>query len=251
MAKFCTSCGTPCADEASFCTACGKPLNAPSAPQEPQYQAQPQAPVQPQAPIQPQAPVQSAPAAQQKPLDMVVGYTRKYLKIIIAVVAAFALLAGILNLFGLYNVSVTTSFNGEKQTSVGGSLGDLRSSSTSMEEIPLYIISTFLMGLVGLASAVLLGGAAYILFSNKELVISNKQFKSRQLFSIGSIVLGAGSLLSLLMGLFGGTYSESVMGFSIKAVFNVNWTYWVAVILGVLLVVVDKVFFKEDASPLQ
>ncbi len=254
MAKFCDACGTPCADDATFCAGCGKQLTAQPAPQQPVYQApqQPvyQAPQQPQyqapqyqqpqyqAPQQPQYGYQPAPAA--KPTDFV-GYIRQYLKIVIIVVAAFALLAGFLNLFGLYDVDATTTVNGKSNTVTGGSLADLRSDAP--DDVALYIVSTYVMGIVGLAAAGLLGYAAYLLFNNKP--------GSKNMFFYGSIALAAGSLVALLMGLFGGTVSESAYGMTVKMSLGVNWTYWVCVILGAGLVVIDKVLFKEDSRPLQ
>ncbi len=246
MAKFCEACGTPCADDAAFCAGCGKQLNAqpaPQAPQQPQYQA-PQQP-QYQAPQQPQYGYQPAPAA--KSFDFV-GFIRQYLHIIIAAVAAFALLAGFLVLFGLVDVSATAEIFGNKQTS-SGSLADLR--GNSMEQIPVYIISTYVMGIVGLAAAALLGLCTYVLFSKKPLTLGGKQYGSKLLFTVGSLVLAGGSLIALLMGLFGGNYSESAYGMTASATFAVHWTYWVCVILGAGLVVIDKVLFKENSYPLQ
>lgn len=246
MAKFCDACGTPCADDATFCAGCGKQLNAQPAPQQPVYQApqqpqyqapqyqqpQYQAPQyqqpQYQAPQQPQYGYQPAPAA--KPADFV-GYIRQYLMIIIAVVAAFALLAGILNLFGLYDVTLTAM--GQSQDI---SLGDIREKPQGYD---LYVVSTYIMGIVGLAAAGALGYVAYLLYSKKP--------GSKNMFFYGSIALAAGSLLALLMGLFGGTQEL----FGVKATLGVNWTYWVCVILGAGLVVIDKVLFKEDSTPLQ
>lgn len=253
MAKFCDACGTPCADDATFCAGCGKQLTAQPAPQQPVYQApqQPvyQAPQQPQyqapqyqqpqyqAPQQPQYGYQPAPAA--KPADFV-GYIRQYLMIIIAVVAAFALLAGILNLFGLYDVDATMTAMGQTQKN-SGPLSDIRNSG--MDQVTLYVISTYVMGIVGLAAAGLLGYAAYLLYSKKP--------GSKNMFFYGSIALAAGSLVALLMGLFGGTVSETSYGMTVKMTLGVNWTYWVCVILGAGLVVIDKVLFKEDSRPLQ
>ena len=252
MAKFCDACGTPCADDATFCAGCGKQLNAQPAPQQPVYQApqqpvyqapqqpQYQAPQQPQyqasqyqqpqyqAPQQPQYGYQPAPAA--KPADFV-GYIRQYLMIIIAVVAAFALLTGILNLFGLYDV--TLSAMGQSQDL---SLADIRENPQGYD---LYVVSTYVMGIVGLAAAAALGYVAYLLYSKKP--------GSKQFFFYGAIALAAGSLVALLLGLIGGTQEV----FGVKATLGVNWTYWVCVILGAGLVVIDKVLFKEDSRPLQ
>ncbi len=234
MAKFCASCGTPCADDAAFCTGCGKPL---AAPQQPQYQESPA----PQYSEQPQAVSKPAPDFK-KVLEQVTGFIRQYLKIIIIVAAVFALLVGFLNLGAAYDVSVTTKYGDERETE-NGSLAALRGSEESMEEVPLYVISTYLIGVAGWVGAALMGFCVYMLIKNIA--------DSRKFFSWGAIIFGAGSLLALLFALFGGTVSESFMGQTVKVIFGVNWTYWVATILGALLVVVDKVLFKDDASPLQ
>lgn len=63
MAKFCSQCGNPLADNMSFCTKCGA-QQAPAAPQ---------APVAPQAPAAPQAPVYRAPAAPSPIVKLLTG----------------------------------------------------------------------------------------------------------------------------------------------------------------------------------
>ncbi len=261
MAKFCEACGTPCADNATFCAGCGKQLTAQPAPQQPQYQApqqpqyqapqqpqyqapqqpQYQAPQQPQyqAPQQPQYQQQYAyqPAPAAKSVDFV-ATIRQYLHIIIIVVAAFALLTGILNLGGMYEVSQTSYAAGIKGPSADAGVNLLRSNET-MEHFELYVISTYVIGIAGWIGAALLGFSVYMLMK--------KQAGSKLFFSLGSLIFAAGSLIALLMALFGGTYSESAY----KVVIGVNWTYFVAVILGAGLVVIDKVLFKDDAHPLQ
>ena len=105
---FCTKCGSQCADNAAFCTTCGAPMNA--APQQPVYQqpAAPQQPVYQQPAPQPVAQIAPATAHQKK------------MAVILAILAVFALVVGILHTFCLVDLPMSMDVDVETKSLMGG-----------------------------------------------------------------------------------------------------------------------------------
>jgi hypothetical protein len=132
MAKFCPKCGTPYEEPATFCTGCGNALSAPA-------------------------------ASTASSNNEVVKTVKQYLKVIIAVVAAFALLIGIMNLFGMYDVSASAEVFGQKVNNEAP-LSDLREDAP--DEAMAFILSGYALGLVGLAVAGLAGYSFYLVHTN-------------------------------------------------------------------------------------
>jgi len=237
MSMFCPNCGTPCNDGATFCMNCGTKLNAApqqpvySAPQQPTYSAPQQptysAPQQPHYNPQPtyNAPPRTTPTA--KPTD-IGGMIKAYLKIIIAVVAVFGLIAGIMNLFGTYDVSVEV-YGYESE----GPLSDLRGDDALM-----YSISTYLMGVVGLAVAGLGGYTIYLML--------NGQAGSKKFFGYTTMVGLFGTAVALLLALIGSSVTVS----GVSASISINFTFWVSLVLNGALFAVGKVYLK-DGGPLK
>lgn len=205
MAKFCESCGTPYEEGTTFCSGCGKNLGGAPAPKK---------------------------AVDNSPIGMV----KQYLMIIVAVVAVFALIAGIMNLFATYDVDVTAEYGGYEATN-SGALSDLREDSDDM--YTMYILSTYLMGIVGLATAGLAGYTAYLLYS--------KAAGSKKFFSLTGLVGTAGSALALILAFIGRT--EEMYGAS--ATLSINFTYFVMLILCGALLALDKTILKSDYAPLK
>lgn len=223
MAKFCPNCGTQCEDNAVFCAGCGNKLAAPAAPQQPVYQA-------------PQQPVYQAPATAPAAPGNLADTVRKNLKIIIAVIAAVGLLVGIMNLFGTYDVKVTASYMGQS-ASQEVALSDIRKDTP--DEGMMYVLSTYLMGIVGLATAGLAGYSVYLLSKNAP--------GSKKFFSYAALVGAAGAVVALLMALLG----SKIEMYGVEATMGVHFTYWIAVIVNAAALYVDKGILKNDYAPLQ
>lgn len=205
MAKFCPKCGTPYEEPATFCTGCGNSLSAPAAP---------------------------AAAGSNEAVKMV----KQYLKIIIAVVAAFALLMAILNLFGTYNVSAKAEIFGHKETTEV-ELSELREDAP--DEAMMFVLSSYALGLVSLAVAGLAGYSFYLVHTNAA--------GSKKFFSLAALVGTIGSAVALLMALFGSNIEY--MGIEMKM--GVNFSYWLMLILCGAMLYLDKFLLKNDYAPLQ
>ena len=270
MAKFCPQCGTPCDDNAAFCAGCGNKF-APAAPQQPVYQApqQPvyQAPQQPQyqAPQQPvyQAPQQpqyQAPAAPAAPAMSTEEKIRKNMKIVVAVFAVVMLLAGIMNLFGMYEVEANggaaiqlSDFReqlGEMMDSMGSMGGDFDLGAIIDNDLlmPLIQILCFLGSSYVLGIFATIGGllAAYALYQ-----FVNNQAGSAKSFNKAISVGGIGSIIALVMALLGSNIEISIMGYSQTLEIAVNFTFWLAGIVGVAYIYLRKSMLKGNLSPLK
>jgi hypothetical protein len=205
MAKFCPKCGTPYEEPATFCTGCGNSLSAPAAP---------------------------AAAGSKEAVKIV----KQYLKIIIAVVAAFALLMGILNLFGTYNVTAEAEFYGYKD-STSVALSELREDAP--DEAMMFVLSSYIIGLVALAVGGLEGYSFYLLHTNAP--------GSKKFFSLGALIGTIGSAVALLMALFG----SNIEYMGVEMSMSVNFSYWLVLILSGAMLYLDKFLLKNDYAPLQ
>lgn len=274
MAKFCPQCGTKCEDNAAFCAGCGNKLAAPAAPQQPVYQApqQPvyQAPQQPvyQAPQQPvyQAPQQQAPAA---PALTPAEKIRKNMKAFVAVFAAVMLLAGILNLFGWYDIEASVEGTNQSQSMAlsefreyFGKIMDAMGSMGSMGgdfDLGAIIDNDLLMPLIQalcfLGCSYVLGIVATIagLFAAYALYLHmNNRAGAKKAFG-RSITIGfIGSVVALVMALIGSKLEVgSVLGRDMTVEIAVHFTFWLAAIVGVAAFYIRKSVLKDDLAPLQ
>ena len=207
MAKFCPKCGTPYEEPATFCTGCGNALSAPAA-------------------------ATSAVTGSNE----VVKTVKQYLKIIIAVVAAFALLIGFMSLFGMYEVTATAEMFGQKLEE-SSKLSDLRDGAP--DEAGMFNLSGYALGIVGLAVAGLAGYSVYLLHTNAA--------GSKKFFSLAALVGTIGSAVALLMALFG----SKIEYFGVEMTMGVNFSYWFLLILSGAMLYLDKVLLKNDYAPLQ
>lgn len=209
MAIYCENCGAPNDDYAICCTNCGAMLN--------------------RDPI-PEAPVNYAP---QNPWA---AAFKQNIKLIIAVVSVLALVIGIMNLFGTYDVSASASFMGEKESG-SGPLSELREEFP--EDIFLFIVSSFVLGIGCIASAGLGGYSVYLLLQDG--------FGSKKFFQLSIWVGLISSVLSLLLALIG----CRVTYWGITMSFGIHITYWLSLILFVALLCADKLLLKNDYAPLK
>lgn len=199
MARFCQKCGEPCNPDAGFCSACGAPVAA------------------------------SGTARPGRRLSAA-GFpvlVKKYIQVITAGIALFGLLTGILNLFGLYDVKMRAEGLG----SVSVSLGTIRGDETGA--LLLFILSGYLMGITGLATAGLTGYSAYL---RMKRINGAKKF-----LHYGALVSVAGAALAILLALIGGSAQQS----GLKVTLSIHFTYWVSLILGGFLFYIDKVVLKK------
>lgn len=249
---FCKNCGTQNQDGARFCAGCGADLTP--APAQPVYQA----------------PVQQAPAQQAPQLNL---NPKTITTIIVALITVLALVFGILNTFGLYEVEVrtenVTKSEGEKNTEKGKfdtdladyyeSLEDWDETLDYYEEIdakvvggPVWtLIANLVFGIVNLLIAVI--GVLYLLKMYMGMpyydMILGKTTKGQAPTKLMALVGAAASLIQMLIlwifPLKVETESEWGSSTTTSAV-QVNAMTWIMLILCVLIIVVD--FMKNNKN---
>lgn len=266
---FCSQCGTQFADDSQFCPNCGTPSGVGNQPAQPQYQQ----PVQPQyqQPVQPQyqqpayqqpvyqqpapkAPIQVAPAT---------AYQKK-MAVIVALVAIFALITGVMNLFCLVDLPVSVSAELDDALTDGmmeidGSIGGINVSTGILSEafdladdagidasFFMAYVGLILFGLINLAIAAV--GVLYYLRARNNMPLYEQFFgsivKGKSPAALIGIVGVAGCILQILCMLFVGI-DESMQGQSAAISVGVPCITWVALaIYGVLagsqLLAIDK-----------
>ena len=255
---FCKNCGTQNQDGARFCAGCGADLTP--APAQPVYQA----PVQ-QAPVQ-QAPVQQAPQLNLNPKTITT--------IIVALITVLALVFGILNTFGLYEVEVKTEVvskdeEGNKDKNDGKVETDLADYYEQLEDWddaldmweeqdakviggPVWtLIANLVFGIVNLLIAVI--GVLYLLKMYMGMpyydMILGKTTRGQAPTKLMALVGAAASLIQMLIlwifplkietkGEWGSSTTTSAV--------QVNAMTWIMLILCVLIIVVD--FMKNNKN---
>ena len=186
---FCTKCGNQFADGSAFCPSCGAPVNA--APQQPVYQQ----------PVQPQY---QQPAPQVAPVGAM--DLNKIWHMIIAGVAAFALIIGLLTLFSVFEMPVSASYEGESRSEYT-SVSEIADGFDMMDEsFALGYVANIIMGLAGiLAGAV---GVLYFLKKQNNMPLYD-QFVAKYLkgmtpgFAVG-VLAAAGVVLQFILLLLTG-----------------------------------------------
>ena len=225
---FCSNCGTQVEDTARFCYVCGKAL-APSAPQQP---------VSP--PPAYQQPVYQQPAPQVAPagaMDL-----NKIWHMIIAGVAAFALIIGLLTLFSVFEMPVSASYEGESRSEYT-SVSDIADGFDMMDEsFALGYVANIIMGLAGiLAGAV---GVLYFLKKQNNMPLYD-QFVAKYLkgmtpgFAVGVLTAAGVVLQFILLLLTGYEY------YGIEVSVSVPWISWIVLVLGAGLAAVDKFMINK------
>jgi len=208
---FCPKCGTQLDDNARFCGVCGNQLTAPSAAKSPKGPALPTV------------------------VSVSFNLNVKFLMLVVAILAA---IMTVVHLFGLFDVSVSSSMMGQK-VMVSMPLSDMLES----EEFPLVITSNILFGIANLLIAAV--GVLYFLKANNSSdlydTIYAKYVKISSTFLIG-IVGGGTALLQILFYLLS-SKSESGMSATICA----HWTTWVMLFVYAGMVVLDKMVLNKKA----
>lgn len=203
---FCKNCGNPCADTDNVCNKCGTRLKS----------------------------VSPAPSTLSAP-----GGLAAYVPYIALGLAALALIFGIMNLFGTYDVSVTASYMGMRASN-SGPVSDLYEVSS------MLMIANVLYGLILIAVA---GVSA--LYGLKELngmpyydqFIAKLPYANKPLTLIGGAA-AAGGILQFIMYML-----VDIEAYGAKTSVSVNWTTWIMILLGAGLVAVDMlVLNKKDAA---
>lgn len=218
MAKFCQSCGTPCQEGELFCGKCGAQL-----PQEGQ-------------PI-PTAPA-PAPAAGNGGMASYAALFKRYLIIVLAVVAVFSLVLSIMNLFGTYDVKMSLSGAGLSDSD-SGPISDLYDSG---EFTGLHIVN-ILYGLVSLGLAAL----SVLTFLN----LNNGTTKTKKLFDLMTMVALFGTVVYMILFWITNSGKESAFGMTIKYSVSLHFTIWIALILYGALFAADKLLLKDDNGTLR
>lgn len=157
---FCKNCGAEVEENARFCKSCGATTGAGAA----------------------------APA---KPVDAAAS-VKKYVHLIVGGFAILALVLAIMNLFGLYDVTATMKYGGQKLGEVSGSVSDL------YEEKSGLMIANILYGLANLAIAAI--GALYFLKITQNMDMYDKFIGKYTKGLTGKLVSGDG-ILTLIGGI--------------------------------------------------
>lgn len=220
MAKFCQTCGSPCQEGELFCGKCGTRL--PQA-ENSNYQA-----------VQSTPNASSAPAGSNLNLTAYATIFKRYLSIVLIVVAVFSLVLAILNIFGTYDVSATAKMGSYKQTS-SGPIKDLYDSG----EFTMLQIVNIIYGLVSLGLAAL----SALLF----LKLNRGDADCKKLYSrIAMIGLFGTVAYMILFWIFG-----SVSEYGAKVSASPHFTAWIALIIHGVLFATDKLLLKDDNGTLR
>ena len=219
---FCRNCGYQCADTDNVCANCGTPLRqAPVNPAPPVNQGYtPNQGYNPNPGYNPNQGYNPNPGYTPKPAGT--ADIKQYVGIGMLVFGVYAVIMAILNLFGLYDVSV--SYMGYSSS---GSVSDLYEGSS------LLMITNILTGLILLAVA-----AVAVLYGLKDMknmpyydqFIAKLPMANKPLTLAGGAAAACGVLQFIL-------YMLCDLGMGITP--SVNWTTWVTIILGAGLVCVD------------
>ena len=214
---FCPNCGAACDDGAVFCGSCGNAMQ-PQAPQQPAYQA----------------PQQTAQATD------FVGILKKNWTIIIAAVAVFALLMGILTTFCILEAPATAKAAGYSETEYG-TVSDISDALEALDgSFAGGIIGNILFGLINLAIAGV--GALYFLKQQKNMPYYD-QFVGKFLKGMSpALVMGAagaaGAVVQFILYLISGV-SKKYFGVKMSVSVSVPWLTWVALVIYAALAAVD------------
>ena len=211
MAKFCVNCGTPYEEGAAFCQKCGNKLGG-----------------------EPAAPKAAAPV--KLDLDNIVKLTRQYMQFILIGIGVLALIWGVLNLFGWYDVNVTANIMGQSATS-SASLVDIYKDSGGFSFVGTVQTFNIICGILYVAAAGVCGWGVYEMF--------NKKGDGQKQFTYAAIGGGAAAVLHLFMYLFLAQQTQSAYGMTAKVAVVSPVFCWIYFIIFGAIVAYDWLVFKK------
>lgn len=223
MAKFCQTCGSPCQEGELFCSKCGTRL--------PQMENGTRQPV---TRTTTQTTTASTPIGGGQSIASYAALFKRYLIIILAVVAVFSLIVAILNVFGTYDVKATISY-GDYKESNSGPISDLYEA----DEFTSLQIVNIIYGIVSLG----LAGLAALLF----LKLNRGDADTKKLFDLFTLIGLVGTVLYMI--LFWITGSDEMYGASYRI--SLHFTAWIALIIHAALFAADKLLLKDDNGTLR
>lgn len=211
MAKFCVNCGTPYEEGAAFCQKCGNKLGG-----------------------EPAAPKAVAPV--KLDLDNIVKLTRQYMQFVLVGIGVLALIWGVLNLFGWYDVSVNFSAMGQSQ-SASGPLHELYGGTGVYSFIDTMQAFNIICGILYVAAAGVCGWGVYEMF--------NKKGNGQKQFTYAAIGGAAAAVLHLFMYLFLAQQTQSAYGMTAKVAVVSPVFCWIYFIIFGAIVAYDWLVFKK------
>ena len=211
MAKFCVNCGTPYEEGAAFCQKCGNKLGG-----------------------EPAAPKAAAPV--KLDLDNIVKLTRQYMQFVLIGIGVLALIWGVLNLFGWYDVNATANIMGQSATS-SVSLVDMYKDSGGFSFVGTVQAFNIICGILYVAAAGVCGWGVYEMF--------NKKGNGQKQFTYAAIGGGAAAVLHLFMYLFLAQQTQSAYGMTAKVAVVSPVFCWIYFIIFGAIVAYDWLVFKK------
>jgi predicted nucleic acid-binding Zn ribbon protein len=211
MAKFCVNCGTPYEEGAAFCQKCGNKLGG-----------------------EPAAPKAAAPV--KLDLDNIVKLTRQYMQFVLIGIGVLALIWGVLNLFGWYDVNATANIMGQSATS-SVSLVDMYKDSGGFSFVGTVQTFNIICGILYVAAAGVCGWGVYEMF--------NKKGNGQKQFTYAAIGGGAAAVLHLFMYLFLAQQTQSAYGMTAKVAVVSPVFCWIYFIIFGGIVAYDWLVFKK------
>lgn len=211
MAKFCVNCGTPYEEGAAFCQKCGNKLGG-----------------------EPTAPKAAAPV--KLDLDNIVKLTRQYMQFVLIGIGVLALIWGVLNLFGWYDVNATANIMGQSATS-SVSLVDMYKDSGGFSFVGTVQTFNIICGILYVAAAGVCGWGVYEMF--------NKKGNGQKQFTYAAIGGAAAAVLHLFMYLFLAQQTQSAYGMTAKVAVVSPVFCWIYFIIFGAIVAYDWLVFKK------
>ncbi len=214
MAKFCVNCGTPYEEGVAFCENCGTKLGG-----------------------EPAAPA-AAKAALPVNIDLnkIVKLTRQYMQFVLIGIAVIALIWGMLNLFGWYDVNVKATAMGQSQSTTGP-LNELYEGSGMFSFVSTVQAFNIICGILYVAAAGVCGWGVYEMF--------NKKGNGIKQFTYAVIGGAAASVLHLFMYLFLAQQSQSAYGMTMQVAVVSPVFCWIFFILFGGLVAYDRLVLNK------
>ena len=210
MAKFCENCGTAYEEGAAFCGKCGTKLDG-----------------------APAAPKASAPALD---LNGIMKLTRQYMQFVLIGLAVLALIWGVLNVFGWYDVTMTATIMGQSSSN-SGPLVDLYKGGSAFSFVGTVQTFNIICGILYVAVAGVCGWGVYEMF--------NKKGNGMKQFSYAILGGAAAAVLHLFMYLFLAQQTQEAYGMTAKVAVVSPVFCWIYLIIFGGLIAYDKLLLNK------